>query len=83
MERHVIGLPSGELLYLLGADRLGLDRHHIVDQRHGRGAHIGVDIHRRAGPLHALVGEGVGVVVELGRAAVDQQLPLPQRIEAN
>ena len=49
----------------LGPNRLGLDRHDVVVERHRHRADVGAGLHRRAGPGQPLLGQRVAIVVEL------------------
>ena len=63
----------------LGGDRLGLDRDHVVHQRHGRRTDVGAGLQEAPSPAPGPRGQAVVIVVEGGRPGVDHDLVGPQR----
>ena len=61
-----------------GPNRLRLDRHHVIIERHRHRAHVRTGLHRRAGASHPLLRQRVAIVVERRLPLVHQHLPRPQ-----
>ena len=78
-----VGEGPLELLALggLGPNRLGVDRKHVVDQRHGGGPDVGAGLHGGLGPFSSQFSERVAVVVQRRRAGVDDDLSRSQGLQ--